>query len=142
MAAHQMQSLPSFGLDNTERYFAALSTGLRENKFNRRGNWGGLLSLAPADVYAFSFVGDTEAVVRRAFDLARSAAPCALFFDELDAILGSDERSTGGHGMTRGTSTEARVLSTFLNEMDGVDGSWKDGVLDSWRYQSALLLLR
>jgi SpoVK/Ycf46/Vps4 family AAA+-type ATPase len=45
------------------------------------------LSLAPADVYASSYVGDVEAVVRRAFDLARSAAPCILFFDELDAIL-------------------------------------------------------
>ena len=31
--------------------------------------------------------------------------------------------------MGRGTSAEARVLSTFLNEMDGVDGSVADGVL-------------
>jgi SpoVK/Ycf46/Vps4 family AAA+-type ATPase len=85
------------------------------------------LSLGPADVYATSYVGDAEAVVRRAFDLARSAAPCVLFFDEIDAIVATDDQ--GGHGMGRGPSAEARVLSTFLNEMDGVDGSVEDGVL-------------
>ena len=31
--------------------------------------------------------------------------------------------------MGRGSSVEARVLSTFLNKMDGVDGSAEDGVL-------------
>jgi len=87
------------------------------------------LSLAPADVYSSSFVGDAEAVVRRAFDLARSAAPCVLFFDEIDAIIGGEVDSGGSHGMDRGGSAEARVLSTFLNEMDGVDGTVDDGVL-------------
>lgn len=87
------------------------------------------LSLSPADVYSSSFVGDAEAVVRRAFDLARSAAPCVLFFDEIDAIIGGEAASDGSHGMGRGSSAEARVLSTFLNEMDGVDGTVDDGVL-------------
>ena len=86
------------------------------------------LSLSPADVYSSSFVGDAEGVVRRAFDLARSAAPCVLFFDEIDSIIGGDDEGSG-HGMGRGSSAEARVLSTFLNEMDGVDGSVEDGVL-------------
>ena len=88
------------------------------------------LSLSPADVYASSYVGEAEGIVRRAFDLARSAAPCVLFFDEIDAIIGGeDDGGGGGHSMARGTSAEARVLSTFLNEMDGVDGSVDDGVL-------------
>ena len=91
------------------------------------------LSLSPADVYASSYVGEAEGVVRRAFGLARSAAPCILFFDEIDSIIGGEDGSAGGgksgHGMGRGTSAEARVLSTFLNEMDGVDGSVEDGVL-------------
>jgi len=88
------------------------------------------LSLSPADVYASSYVGEAEGIVRRAFDLARSAAPCVLFFDEIDAIIGGEDDGGGtGHGMARGTSAEARVLSTFLNEMDGVDGSVDDGVL-------------
>jgi SpoVK/Ycf46/Vps4 family AAA+-type ATPase len=103
------------------------------------------LSLAPADVYASSYVGQAEAVVRRAFSLARSAAPCVLFFDEMDAIVGNDGAGGSG-GMARGSSAEARVLSTFLNEMDGVDGgSWKDGVLvlgatnRPWTLDAALL---
>ena len=90
------------------------------------------LSLSPADVYSSSYVGEAESVVRRAFDLARSAAPCVLFFDEIDSIIGGDDSGGGGgsgHGMNRGSSSEARVLSTFLNEMDGVDGSIDDGVL-------------
>jgi SpoVK/Ycf46/Vps4 family AAA+-type ATPase len=86
-------------------------------------------SLTPADVYASSFVGEAEAVVRRAFTLARSAAPCILFFDEIDSILGCGGDGSG-HGMGRSSkSAEARVLSTFLNEMDGVDASQDDGVL-------------
>jgi SpoVK/Ycf46/Vps4 family AAA+-type ATPase len=102
------------------------------------------LSLTPADVYSSSFVGDAEAVVRRAFTLARSAAPCVLFFDEVDAIIGSSS-GNGAHGMERGHTAEARVLSTMLNEMDGIDGSWKDGVLilgatnRPWTIDKALL---
>jgi SpoVK/Ycf46/Vps4 family AAA+-type ATPase len=84
------------------------------------------LSLSPADVYASSYVGEAEAVVRRAFCLARSAAPCVLFFDEIDAILGCNDDATsssssGGMSRNTGSSAEARVLSTFLNEMDGID---------------------
>jgi SpoVK/Ycf46/Vps4 family AAA+-type ATPase len=86
-------------------------------------------SLSPADIYASSYVGEAEAVVRRAFILARSAAPCILFFDEIDSILGcSGDNSHGGMGRSA-KSAEARVLSTFLNEMDGVDASQDDGVL-------------
>ncbi len=90
------------------------------------------LSLSPAQVYASSYVGEAERVVREAFHLARATAPCILFFDEIDSIFGNgsnDGGSLGGSG--RGSSAEARVLSTFLNEMDGVDiaGTGKDGVL-------------
>lgn len=95
------------------------------------------LSLSPAQVYASSYVGEAERTVRQAFHLARSTAPCILFFDEIDSIFGSgsssssnnDSGSLGGNG--RGSSAEARVLSTFLNEMDGVDiaAGGKDGVL-------------
>jgi SpoVK/Ycf46/Vps4 family AAA+-type ATPase len=101
------------------------------------------LSFAPADVYASSYAGDAEAVVRRTFTLARAAAPCVLFFDEIDSILGTKDAGAA-HGMSR-QSTEARVLSTFLNEMDGVDGSTKDGVLvlgatnRPWTLDAALL---
>ena len=98
------------------------------------------LSLSPAEVYSSSYVGEAEAVVRRAFSLARSAAPCVMFFDEIDSIFGGSP--DGG----RGGSAEARVLSTFLNEMDGVDNKGgTDGVLvlgatnRPWTLDSALV---
>jgi SpoVK/Ycf46/Vps4 family AAA+-type ATPase len=90
------------------------------------------LSLSPAEVYASSYVGEAERIVRQAFILARSTSPCILFFDEIDSIFGGGGGSGGGGGGNgRGNSSEARVLSTFLNEMDGVDiaGAGKDGVL-------------
>lgn len=105
------------------------------------------VSLSPADVYASSYVGEAEAIVRKAFTLARSASPCILFFDEVDSILGSEVSDSGAHGMNRsgrGSSAEARVLSTFLNEMDGI-GSAEDGVLvlgatnRPWTLDAALL---
>ena len=107
------------------------------------------LSLSPAEVYASSYVGEAEAVVRRAFTLARSTSPCILFFDEIDSILGGGgDRNDSSQGMSRsgrGSSAEARVLSTFLNEMDGVDGTGDDGVLvlgatnRPWAVDAALL---
>ena len=104
------------------------------------------LSLAPADVYASAYVGEAETIVRRAFSLARSAAPCVLFFDEIDAIVGSNNANESFR-MGRGNSAEARVLSTFLNEMDGIDveSSSVDGVLvlaatnRLWTIDAALL---
>ena len=107
------------------------------------------LTLSPAQVYASSYVGEAESIIRRAFALARSASPCILFFDEIDSLFGGSGDSDGGGGgggsTGRGRSAEARVLSTFLNEMDGVDIAKKDGVLvlggtnRPWTLDSALL---
>lgn len=47
------------------------------------------------------------------FTKARAAAPSILFLDELDAIVG---KRSG----TNSTGVETRLLSTLLNEMDGV----------------------
>ena len=47
------------------------------------------------------------------FTKARAAAPSVLFLDELDAIVGK-------RAGTSGTGVETRLLSTLLNEMDGV----------------------
>ena len=42
--------------------------------------------------------GESEANVRDIFDKARSAAPCVLFFDELDSIAKSRGGSVGDGG--------------------------------------------
>jgi len=75
-----------------------------------------LISLTSADVYS-AYVGDAEAEIRKAFTIARQASPCILFFDELDSLV--INRATADLS-SNATSVEARVLSTFLNEMDGV----------------------
>lgn len=60
--------------------------------------------------------GESEANVRDLFDKARAAAPCILFFDEMDSIA----KSRGGGG--GGGSSEAgdRVINQILTEIDGV----------------------
>merc|ERR1711935_498724 len=65
--------------------------------------------------------GESEANVRDVFDKARSAAPCVLFFDELDSIAKS--RGGGGGGDAGGASD--RVINQILTEMDGM-GSKKN----------------
>jgi len=59
--------------------------------------------------------GESEANVREIFDKARSAAPCVLFFDELDSIGVSRGHSAGDAG-----GAGDRVMNQLLTEMDGV----------------------
>jgi len=59
--------------------------------------------------------GESEANVREIFDKARSAAPCVLFFDELDSIA----RARGGSAGDAGGAGD-RVINQILTEMDGI----------------------
>jgi len=59
--------------------------------------------------------GESEANVRDVFDKARSAAPCVLFFDELDSIA----KARGGSGGDAGGAAD-RVINQVLTEMDGM----------------------
>lgn len=61
------------------------------------------------------FVGESEKGMREVFKKARQAAPCIVFFDELDALL--PRRG----GQTDGSGVGERVMSQFLAEMDGVE---------------------
>lgn len=60
--------------------------------------------------------GESEANVREVFDKARSAAPCILFFDELDSIA----KARGGSAGDAGGAGD-RVMNQLLTEMDGVN---------------------
>lgn len=64
--------------------------------------------------------GESEANVRDVFDKARQAAPCVLFFDELDSIA----KSRGGNIGDAGGASD-RVINQVLTEMDGM-GSKKN----------------
>lgn len=60
--------------------------------------------------------GESEANVRDLFDKARAAAPCILFFDEMDSI--AKARGSGGGGS--GSEAGDRVINQILTEIDGV----------------------
>lgn len=62
------------------------------------------------------YVGESERAVRQVFERARAAAPCVLFFDEMDAMA----PRRGGDG--GGSSAPERVVNQLLVEMDGVGG--------------------
>ena len=59
--------------------------------------------------------GESEANVRDVFEKARQAAPCVLFFDELDSIAQQRGGSSGDGG-----GAADRVMNQLLTEMDGV----------------------
>merc|ERR1711975_178406 len=59
--------------------------------------------------------GESEANVRDTFEKARAAAPCVLFFDELDSIASARGGSSGDGG-----GAADRVINQILTEIDGV----------------------
>ncbi len=61
------------------------------------------------------WVGESEKGIREIFRKARQAAPCIIFFDELDAITPARGGSFGDSHVTE------RVISQFLTELDGLE---------------------
>ena len=61
------------------------------------------------------YVGESERGLRDVFRKARQAAPCIIFFDEIDALAST--RSRGGND----SGVAARVLSQLLTELDGIE---------------------
>jgi transitional endoplasmic reticulum ATPase len=61
------------------------------------------------------YVGESERGVREVFRKARQAAPCIVFFDEIDALV--PRRSVGSSD----SHVSERVLSQFLTELDGIE---------------------
>ncbi len=68
------------------------------------------------------WVGESEKAIREVFRKARTAAPCIIFFDEIDAIAPSRGR------VSDSTQVTERVISQLLTEMDGLD-AMKDVVV-------------
>jgi transitional endoplasmic reticulum ATPase len=66
------------------------------------------------------WVGESEKGVREVFRRAKQAAPCLVFFDEIDALAprrGGDVNS----------QVSDRVIAQLLTEMDGIEG--REGVI-------------
>ncbi|MEJ2252612.1 MAG: AAA family ATPase [Candidatus Lokiarchaeota archaeon] len=60
------------------------------------------------------WVGESEKAIREIFRKAKSASPCIIFFDEIDAITGTRGKNTNG------TNFE-QIVSQLLTEMDGLE---------------------
>jgi transitional endoplasmic reticulum ATPase len=67
------------------------------------------------------WVGESAKAVRETFRKARTAAPCIIFFDEIDAIAVKRSKSSGSRVVEQ-------VVAQLLTEMDGLEGL-KDVIL-------------
>ncbi|XP_061687069.1 peroxisomal ATPase PEX6-like isoform X9 [Syngnathoides biaculeatus] len=63
------------------------------------------------------YVGQSEENIREVFERARSAAPCVVFFDELDSLAPSRGRSGDSGGVMD------RVVAQLLAELDALNAS-------------------
>jgi transitional endoplasmic reticulum ATPase len=71
----------------------------------------GFISVRGPELLA-EWQGASERALREVFSRARMAAPCIVFFDEIDAIAG--RRGSGGG------ATVERMVAQLLTEMDGI----------------------
>jgi SpoVK/Ycf46/Vps4 family AAA+-type ATPase len=76
------------------------------------------LTVSLADVLDM-YIGNSEKNIKELFEVARAAAPCVLFLDEIDAL---GQKRT----LTRNSASRNSV-NQLLNELDGI-GSTNDGV--------------
>ena len=74
------------------------------------------LSLITADAATLlsKWLGESEKTLRQVFSRAKQAAPCLLFFDELDAVAPARGASHGGGAIDR-------IVSQLLSELDALD---------------------
>lgn len=61
------------------------------------------------------WIGESEKGIREIFRKARQAAPCIVFFDEIDAIAPIRGRDSGDSNVTE------RMISQLLTELDGLE---------------------
>merc|ERR1711953_434004 len=130
---HELQELVQYPVEHPEKF---LKFGMPPSKgvlfYGPPGCGKTLLAKAIANECQANFIsikgpelltmwfGESEANVREVFDKARQAAPCVLFFDELDSIA----KSRGSGGGDAGGAAD-RVINQILTEMDGL-GSKKN----------------
>merc|ERR1719414_1544433 len=128
---NELQELVQYPVEHPEKF---LQFGMQPSRgvlfYGPPGCGKTLLAKAIASECAANFIsvkgpelltmwfGESEANVRGVFDKARTAAPCVLFFDELDSIA----RSRGGSSGDAGGAGD-RVMNQLLTEMDGINAT-------------------
>eukprot|EP00831_Metopus_contortus_P029853 TRINITY_DN2452_c0_g1_i7.p1 TRINITY_DN2452_c0_g1~~TRINITY_DN2452_c0_g1_i7.p1 ORF type:complete len:483 (-),score=136.05 TRINITY_DN2452_c0_g1_i7:177-1625(-) len=126
----QLQEMILFPIEHPDKF---LKFGMKPSKgvlfYGPPGCGKTLLAKAVANECSANFLsikgpelltmwfGESESNVREIFDKARNAAPCVLFFDELDSIGMARGKSMGDAG-----GAGDRVMNALLAEMDGVGG--------------------
>jgi len=60
------------------------------------------------------YIGESERGVREVFKKARQAAPCILFFDEIESLVPK-------RGQVMGDQVTERVVTQFLTALDGIE---------------------
>jgi transitional endoplasmic reticulum ATPase len=80
------------------------------------GETGMTLIVVDPPTLLSKWVGESEKGLREVFKRAKTASPCLLFFDEIEAIAPvRSEESTSG--------VSQRVVSQLFRELDGLQGS-------------------
>ncbi|CAF4110267.1 unnamed protein product [Adineta steineri] len=122
----ELQELIQYPVEHPEKFF---KFGMRPSRgillYGPPGCGKTLLAKAIANEYQANFIsvkgprlltmlmsGESETNVRDIFDEARQAAPCILFFDDLDSIARSGSASD---------SATNRVINQILTEMDDMN---------------------
>src|SRR5919199_200797 len=67
------------------------------------------------------WVGESERGIREIFRKARQAAPCVIFFDEIDSIAPIRAGAGGMEGGEGTGGTNTRIMSQLLTELDGIE---------------------
>jgi transitional endoplasmic reticulum ATPase len=71
------------------------------------------ISIKGPEIFS-KWVGESEKAIREIFRKARQAAPCIIFFDEMDAVAPR-------RGMDVGSHVTETVVNQLLTEMDGLE---------------------
>lgn len=72
------------------------------------------ISIKGSEIHS-KWIGEAEKTVQEIFNKARMAAPCIIFFDEIDALIPVRNINSSS------TGANERLVTTFLTEMDGLE---------------------